>query len=125
MTARSAWVWYLTGALLTLLWKLIRYVRAEKKKGVAAHDAVMEWFFEDSTENASSWCTTISLVWVGGAIYITLRENGGIFSFVQVVPLHNAIAFALGGIMELAAPAIVRNFVSWVISKMPGGTGQP
>lgn len=121
MNRRNAWIFYLLGAFLTLAWKCVRYVRAEKKKGIPMHDAVAQWFFEDSLENTTSWCTTISLVWCGGAVFIDLRENAGIFSFIQAVPMHYAIAFALGGIMELAAPAVAKNFVNWIVGKMPGG----
>lgn len=114
-------MFYLLGAFLTLGWKLARYVRVEKKKGIPVHDAVAQWFFEDSIENTTSWLTTISLVWCLGAVYVDLRENAGIFSFMQAIPMHYAIAFALGGIMELAAPSLAKNLVGWIISKMPGG----
>jgi len=115
------WAWYLIGAFLTLGWKLIRYLRTEHRKGIPLWEATGTWFFEDSVENTVSWVTTISLVWTGGAVLIDLREQQGIFSWINVVPLHNAIAFTFGGLMEVAAPSLAKNFVNWVISKMPGG----
>lgn len=113
------WTAYLVGAFLTLGWKLIRYVRTEKKKGIKGHDAVMEWFFEDSIENTASWVTTIGAVWVVGAVYISRITW---FDWLNAVPLHVSIAFFFGGLMELVAPKMVRNIVTWVVSKVPGGT---
>jgi hypothetical protein len=120
MSNKSAWLFYLLGAFLTLGWKFIRYVRTEKQHGRPARDAIAEWFFEDSVDNTTSWFTTVSIVWCAGAVLIDLREREGIFQWIAVVPLHIAVAFAFGGLMELAAPSIAKNLVKWIISKMPG-----
>lgn len=121
VNTKAAWIFYLLGAFLTLGWKLIRYLRHQKSLGIPTSEAFKNWIFEDSVENTVSWVTTIALVWVGGAVFIDLRSESGIFSFIQAVPMHNAIAFAFGGIMELAAPEAAKNFVKWLVSKFPGG----
>ena len=118
-TKGFAWMFYLLGAALTLLWKMVRYVHEEKKKGRRAKDAIAQWFLEDSIENTTSWCVTIGLVWTLGAIYISLRDNAGIFNWISVIPLHNALAFSLGGLMELIAPEVAKNIMGWLVSKFP------
>lgn len=125
MSHKSAWAFYLLGAFLTLGWKLLRYVRAEKKKGRAAHDAVAEWFLEDSAENTISWTTTIGFVWVFGTLYVELRAESGVFSFINVIPLQNSIAFFLGGLMELVAPQVAKQVCAWVLARLPGGGNNP
>ena len=123
MPYKSAWIFYLLGAFLTLVWKLIRYVRHEKRNGIPARDAIAEWFFEDSAENSVSWLVTIGFVWCFGAIYVDLRDRAGVFSFIQTVPLHNSVAFFLGGVLELVAPKAAEQICTWVISHLPGGGG--
>ena len=125
MSHKSAWAFYLLGAALTLAWKCLRYVRAEKKKGRAAHDALAEWFLEDSMANTVSWTTTVGFVWVFGTIYVELRAESGIFSFINVIPLQNSIAFFLGGLMELVAPQVAKQLCAWVMAHLPGGGSGP
>lgn len=121
LDAHRAWIWYLAGAFLTLAWKFVRYLRHENQNGVSRKEATLTWVFEDSTENTVSWVTTIGIVWCFGAVFIDLRESEGIFSFAKQIPMHKAIAFLFGGLMEIAAPTAAKNVVAWVISKLPGG----
>jgi hypothetical protein len=113
----AAWVFYLTGALATLAWKLFRYCRHGWNMGKPSRELLKEWFFESSTENAVSWITTIAFVWFIGVYYI-----GGIdFKIAPVlkgIPVHISFAFLLGSIMEFAAPAAAK----WLLSKLPGGS---
>lgn len=116
----AAWFWYLLAALLTLLWKFVVEVRADMKKNSWPFTrAVSNWFFEDSNDNRVSWFVTVGVVWCLGAVYIDLRGQGGIFSFVDTVPMHNAIAFFLGGAMEMIAPAAAKQFMKWFLGKLP------
>lgn len=123
-TRVAAWVAYLAGALLTLLWKFVVEVRGDMNKNSwSIGKAVSNWFFEDSNDNRVSWFVTVGIVWTLGAIFIDLRGKGGVFSFVDTVPMHNAIAFFLGGTMEMIAPAATKQFMRWILSKLPGGGG--
>jgi len=117
-----AWAFYLAGAVLTLGWKLVRYLRHEKKNGVPAREAFAEWVLEDSVENTVSWTTTVGFVWVFGVVYI---ERIGFLDFINVVPVHNSIAFFFGGLMELVAPQVAKQLCSWVMAHLPGGGSGP
>ena len=113
-----AWAFYLAGAVLTLLWKLVRYIRAETAKGDSIGQAAAEWFFEDSLDNTISWTTTIGAVWLFGSIWIEHVWDIGI---ITSVPVSNSIAFFFGGVMELLAPELAKQFARWVRSLLPGG----
>jgi hypothetical protein len=111
MTNKSAWAWWIVGALLTLAWKLARYIYAQKKLGYSLKVSLLEWFFEDSAENAVSWITTIGAVWVLGATYI---DRLTIYEVSVPLPLHNSLAFFLGGLAEFIAP----NITKWITRKL-------
>lgn len=114
MDNRSEWVFYLLGAGLTLAWKLIRYCRDGRARGLGIRACLCEWLFEPTAENAFSWATTVGVVWVIGAMYV-----GGLLSEVGLVnlPVTNSIAFLIGCLAEVAAP----NLVKWLLAKLPGG----
>lgn len=109
------WSWYAAGALLTLLWKLARYVYHGRKMGTSYGTLLSEWFFEASSENAISWITTIGVVWAFGALYIQNLEFQGA-EILNKIPDVPAFAFLLGSLMEFGAP----NAAKWILSKMPG-----
>lgn len=109
------WISYLGAALLVLLWKWARYVyfmALTEKKPI--HDSTLEWFFEASIVNGVSWVATIGIVWSVGVMYIG-RVTWIWFSWIQEIPVHAAIAFLLGALMEMVAPAVVK----LIASKIP------
>ena len=110
------WYFYGAGAFLTLLWKLVRYAYHGRNMGRPYKDILCEWFFESSSENAVSWITTIAIVWAFGFLYVGRYEIVEI-NFLAKIPLASPIAFLLGSLMELAAPAAAK----WVLGKLPGG----
>jgi hypothetical protein len=108
---KSEWICYLIGAIVTLAWKLSRYVYFEKKSGKPAGQSVIEWFFEKSGDNLVSWGTTIGAVWVIGSVYI---NQIGLFDWKIPLPLDNGIAFFLGALMEMIAPSLAK----WLTQKI-------
>lgn len=112
MTHKSEWAAYLTGAVLTLLYKYLRYLYVARKNGVPARQATLEWFLEPTTENRVSWAVTVGAVWVGGSIYIdrALEVTG-----LSQLPVLDSVAFLLGAMMETTAPAVAK----WLASKLP------
>lgn len=116
MTHKWTWFFYLSGALLTLAWKLIRYVHISKQHGDTVRKALMEWFFEDSTDNTVSWVTTIGAVWVFGSVYIDRVVVW--WDWLNAIPVTSAIAFFFGGMMEMVAPAITKSVVGYVTRKV-------
>jgi hypothetical protein len=111
---RDDWAFYLLGALLTLAWKLSKYIREQKAAGRPARQAIIEWFFEASAENAVSWITTIAVVWVIGDCY--LRRVPFLWDYLGQWPVEKSIAFLLGSIIEIIAP----NVSKWILAKLPG-----
>jgi hypothetical protein len=123
MSKGIIWFSYILGAILTLGFKYAKYLYDGNKTGTtsAGHpwewkDATVEWFFEGSIANGVSWVTTIGVVWVFGSAYIT-RIEWLFGDYLQSIPLDYGIAFLLGSLMELIAPAAVK----WIVSKFPFG----
>jgi hypothetical protein len=111
----AVWVSYLLGAGLTLFYKWARYVWvgcSKKRKTIARASA--EWFFEDTVSNSLSWITTVGAVWVFGAAYIN-RVVWLFGSWPQGIPVDLSIAFFLGSLLEILAPAAVK----WVVAQIP------
>lgn len=111
---RSEWLCYLLGAALTLLYKWARYVWVGKTQGKSMKVATAEWFFDPSVSNTASWITTIGVVWVLGSAYI----DGVVWLFgdyFKSIPVEKSIAFLLGSLIEMLAPASVK----WIVSKLP------
>lgn len=126
------WTAYFAGALLSLLTKYALYLGENRKRWMAAKGfdstaamkksdihwsakkATIEWFLENSSSNITSWVTTIGVVWIAGAAYLSNIDwlFGG---WAQKIPAHPAIAFFLGSVMEGAAPAITK----WAVAKLP------
>jgi hypothetical protein len=120
----NTWIWvsYLSAALLVLLYKWGRYVYfAALDESKPVHEATMEWFFEASVANGVSWVVTIGVVWVFGAMYIN-QVTWSWFSWIREVPVHAAIAFLFGALMEMIAPAVVKLIVSKIpFANIPNG----
>lgn len=115
------WISYISGALLVLLYKWVRYVReAKKTRGLTTKQATMEWFFENSADNVASWAVTIGIVWCGGSIYIWRIGISGM-EWMNSLPVFCGLSFLLGALMELYAPGIAR----WILSKLPLVTAAP
>lgn len=113
-TNKSAWLFYLLGAVLTLGWKLIRYCRHEKARNVPVRQLMREWFLEPTKENALSWLTTIAVVWAFGSAYIG-RVNILQSEFLKSIPVNDSFAFLFGTMMEIWAP----NAAKFILSKLP------
>lgn len=120
MDQHGVWAAYLTGAFLTLVWKWSRWCWQEMKKSgppvstaTRIRIATLQWIFEPSASNAVSWVTTFGIVWVFGVVYIS-GVSWTWFAWVREIPVHVAIAFLLGSLMEMIAPAIVKTIASRV-----------
>jgi len=114
-TATSAWLFYLLAALLTLAWKWASWCHTGKKtlqKGIWI--STKEWFDITLFEDKLSWITTIGVVWIFGVIYID-RVTWAWFGWIQEIPIHEAVAFFFGSLMEFVAPAAAK----FVLSKIP------
>lgn len=107
------WIAYGLGAFLTLFYKWGKYVRLRKKAGVEMKDATIEWFFEPSAHNVTSWTTTIGIVWVCGSVYISKFDIGS--DYVKNLAVSVPFSFTLGAVVELFAPRVIR----WLVTKLP------
>ncbi len=112
------WFCYVLGAALTLFYKWASYVYARKKSGVGMKQASIEWFFEPSASNVTSWVTTIAIVWLGGTVYIYKVDLG--WAWIQMIPIMAPISFTLGVLMEMCAPAVAK----WIMKKLPVDFGE-
>jgi hypothetical protein len=110
------WACYTLGIVLTLGYKWMKYVKQRQKSGVSIKDATIEWFFEPSADNVTSWTVTIGLLWTFGTVYI-FHIDIGFGDWFQKLPVMAPLSFLFGALLELYAPAAAR----WVMSKMPWG----
>jgi hypothetical protein len=126
------WTAYASGAGLTLAYKFARYLYEDRKRWMERHDAdstgalrdigkpwrpkraILEWLFAGTTANGASWIATIGVVWIAGAAYINRLEWVLSETFASI-PVHVSIAFFLGSVMEMVAPAALK----WLVSKLP------
>lgn len=109
---RDVWIAYFLGFGLTLLFKWGKAVYMGAKQNKSIGKTTVEWFFEPSLENASSWTATIGGVWVLGSIYINRIVN---VAGLSSLPVDASIAFFLGTIFEFTVP----NLVKWAVAKIP------
>lgn len=113
------WAAYISGAVLTLLSKLARYLYNGHLDGKPVKTSLIEWFFDPSRENAASWVATVGFVWVFG--YLFIEHTGaieGVFGEVfKYFPLSCPVGFLFGFAAEMAAP----NFAKWLIGKFSKG----
>jgi hypothetical protein len=84
------------------------------RAGKPTKQIVIEWFFEPSLDNASSWTATIGGVWLLGSIYINRIVS---LAGLTDLPLDTSIAFFLGTIFEVVVP----NITKFIVSKFPVG----
>ena len=115
--ALVAWFFFF-GALLTLAWKLIRCIRYEKTKGVSAKDALMDWFFSPTQDNAVSWVTTLGLIWCVGTIYINKITLSFLPDWADDIPVRIPFAFFMGSLAEWFAPDILKFVMGTLLGKI-------
>lgn len=106
------WLLYILGVLLALGWKYWTYVRVGQKNGKTLRESTLEWFFEKSAENATSWATTFGILWVFGDCYINRVQFLG--DWLQAVPVVKSISFLFGSMTEYVVP----NIMKWVVNKI-------
>ena len=104
---------YFFGAFLMLAIKYFTYIKYGRIKGESVKTSTIDWFFSPTKENAVSWITTIAIVWLGGVIYIE-KLPVPYLTDIFALPLHNAMAFFLGILVEYVAPTIMKGFVGFV-----------
>jgi hypothetical protein len=94
----------------------VKYVYWAKRGGKSGRQAIMEWFFDPTAENAVSWIATVGVVWAFGFLFIEASGSfTGIFGTVfQYLPVACPIAFFLGYGMEMKAPDIAK----WMLDKV-------
>lgn len=112
----SEWISYLSGAVLTLAYKLGRTIYYEKKQGKETKAIVLDWFFAVTADNGASWVGTIGGVWVVGSVYIQ-RFGFPNLEWLLAIPIVDSFAFFLGCVAELTVPS----FAKWIVKKFPGG----
>jgi len=109
-----AWIFYLSAAVLTLVWKWAKWCHTGKKLKKPVLLSTHEWFDIGLFEDKISWITTIFVVWLFGALYID-KVTWLFPEYFSAIPIHPAIAGLFGSIMEFAAPAATK----FVINKIP------
>jgi hypothetical protein len=112
---------YIAGALLTLAWKVGRWIYADVKAGKSWKQSLTTWLFEPSADNAVSWAATIGIVWIGGSVYIS---QGSLFGIELPLPLDYGIAFFLGGVLEIAAPNLAKTATQKILDFINNGKDQ-
>lgn len=110
------WTAYLAGALLALAYKFCRYLQESKLWGSNLKQATLEWFFEPSQDNAVSWVTTVGAVWVLGYLYVDQAT-----AYFDWIPIHASVAFLLGTLAEMIAPAFAKWFAARVLKPFREG----
>jgi len=109
------WIMYLLGAIAALAWKWQKYCYESKGGGISFWKASREWFELETAESRASWIITFGVVWVIGATYIERLNFDMLFiGALSVIPRHVSIAFLLGAVSEITAPAIGE----WLVGKM-------
>ena len=84
-----------------------------KGRGTPFWRASRSWFELETFESKTSWLITVAVVWVIGAVYIDRLHfewisNGAL----SVLPEHVSVAFLLGLIAEMVAPAIGKQIIA-------------
>ena len=111
-------LFFVVGALLTLGWKLVRCVRYEKTQGVKAKDALLDWFFSPTQDNAVSWVTTLGLIWCVGSIYINKITLSFLPDWADDIPVRIPFAFFIGSAAEWLAPDILKAVIGTLVNKV-------
>jgi hypothetical protein len=108
------WLFYLTGAFITLVWKWQKYVYEAKGKQISVKQASKEWIEFQTFNSQISWGMTIAFVWVIGALYINHLDFDDAYGMDWIVKLpdHASVAFLLGVMAEMIIPEIGKRFIS-------------
>jgi len=115
------WIMYLLGAIAALVWKWQKYCYESKGSGISFWKASKEWFELETTESKASWIVTFAVVWVIGAAYVERLNFDMLFNgALNAIPQHVSIAFLLGAVAEMTAPAIGE----WIVGKMEKAVGK-
>lgn len=103
------WVAYFAGAGGILILKFLRvWCLSRHSSPVETLESVLfRWIMQNDAQQTGSWVTTIGVVWMLGYFYISDPATFGL-------PSHASIAFTLGTIMELVAPAVAGKLVQLV-----------
>jgi len=107
----AEWIMYLLGALLALAWKWQRYCYEAKGRSIPFWQASREWFELETFESKTSWLITVAVVWVIGAVYIDRLDFEWIAT-LAILPEHVSVAFLLGIVAEMIAPAIGKRIIN-------------
>jgi hypothetical protein len=110
------WIWYLIGALMTLVWKWQRFCYQSKGTGIPFWTASKNWFELVTVGSQMSWAVTIGIVWAIGAAFIDKVGTQWIFGGVLLdMPTAPPFAFLMGALAEMTVPALAK----WLCSKIP------
>jgi hypothetical protein len=117
MNHHIGYIWYLAGALLTLVWKWQRYCYESKGKGVPFWKASREWFELITFGSRMSWAVTIGIVWVVGSVVVEKSGAAWLFggSILVDMPVTPPFLFLIGALAEMLCPAAAK----WICSKIP------
>ena len=112
------WYWYISFALLALLWKLARYIYVGVVRDNRLWRACMrEWFEIHTIDSQVSWIATLAIVWAGGALLLS-DAGGKVFGeWFERIPIAPWSAALAGSVMEYAAPSALK----FIVSKFHGG----
>ncbi len=124
---------YVIAALLTLGWKIVRCLRYEKTKGVKVKDALMDYFFAPTQDNAVSWVTTLGLIWCIGTMYINRITMSFLPDWADDIPVRVPFAFFIGSLAEWIAPEALKALINAVVTMISniankvglGSSGKP
>lgn len=118
---QAGWIWYLVGAIITLIWKWQRYCYESKGKGVPFWKASREWFELVTFGSKISWGVTIGIVWVIGAVAVDKVGAKWVFNGALLdMPTEPPFLMLIGALAELAVPW----FAKWLCSKIPGSNAK-
>ncbi len=115
MTDKSAWAFYLVGALGVLLIKYANWIKTGKKNGKKWWPSTKEWLSISLLEEKASWLTTIGIVWIAGAVFIDkVSVSTGVIWLDKAlaIPVFDAAAFTLGTLMEYLAPEAAKRILN-------------
>jgi hypothetical protein len=127
MHRHDQWLYYILGALLTLVWKWQRYAYSMKGIQTANPDGTLnppikfwqaskKWFELETFGSQISWGVTIGVVWVLGALFIDRIGVDWLFGGILAsVPVAAPWLFLFGSISEMTVPAVAK----WIASKIP------
>jgi hypothetical protein len=124
------WTAYLCGAFLVLALKyttyLYRHQMSKHPKHLGHHwkQASLEWILGVNLEgeqtpgkqSATSWVTTIGIVWLFGSWVVSQQALGLLPDALAGTASHAALAFTIGSIMELVAPRIAKGLIDGLVA---------